>query len=714
VPSLKFSVDAALLRELGERLVGRPHIALSELIKNSYDADATIVLVDFASGINGQLVIADNGHGMTFEAFRDYWMRVGSPHKQSVSHSPKLHRRLTGSKGIGRLAAQFLASRIELVTKDPNSDKELVARLDWREAASSGELTEATVEYELRDPATLFPDGSSHGTILMLSDLQQEWNAEALEQLAREIWPLQPPFGNETTAAEAFQVQLLGAPPDVVTRFDAQMRAILDLWDARLRGHLRFESGQCEVELELLFDDGSRRNVSYGVPECDLHEVDFEIRVFRLAGRQPLGVQVEQGRDYLRRFGGVHVYDSGFHLPYYGPEADWLQIEIDHSHRLSRSRLLPDDLQVQEGLNYLPTNSRLYGVVNVDTALERRSTPPDRQTDTLSIQVSRDRLVDNTAYQALRFMVRWAVDYYAMQEASRELNRVEAKRDSEPVGDKTRRADAILDRYRAEIPPVVYRRVKTEIRGLDRATRASSEILERQTGLLGALATAGISALAIEHEVRKHLHGLEAIAASLDAADEAFSPADVAREIRTWTRRVRDTRRLFAPLMDTDTAAIVDRFGARVVLQEVLRAIKYLTPGVVYEVDQVGSAVLLPPATMAEWFAMLQNVLLNAANATLDSQSRRIVARTEHSATRTSLIVEDTGAGLDLANSDELFQPFIRKLELTPERKYLGLGGSGLGLTIVRIVARNRKVRVRFIEPRDSYAAAFEFSWSDD
>ena len=29
MPELKFTVDSALLRELGERLVGKPHIALS-------------------------------------------------------------------------------------------------------------------------------------------------------------------------------------------------------------------------------------------------------------------------------------------------------------------------------------------------------------------------------------------------------------------------------------------------------------------------------------------------------------------------------------------------------------------------------------------------------------------------------------------------------------------------------------------------------------
>ena len=45
--TLFFTIDAALLRELGERLVGKPHIALAELVKNSYDADATEVTIKF-------------------------------------------------------------------------------------------------------------------------------------------------------------------------------------------------------------------------------------------------------------------------------------------------------------------------------------------------------------------------------------------------------------------------------------------------------------------------------------------------------------------------------------------------------------------------------------------------------------------------------------------------------------------------------------------
>src|SRR2546423_640604 len=88
---LHFSVDSALLRELGERLVGKPHIALAELIKNSYDADATKVIVSFEGD---RLSVADNGSGMTFTEFQDYWMRIGSPHKQKIVKSLKFSRPL--------------------------------------------------------------------------------------------------------------------------------------------------------------------------------------------------------------------------------------------------------------------------------------------------------------------------------------------------------------------------------------------------------------------------------------------------------------------------------------------------------------------------------------------------------------------------------------------------------------------------------------------
>ena len=58
----------------------------------------------------------DNGHGMTFEQFRDFWMRIGTPHKDESRVSEYFGRHMTGSKGVGRLSAQFLASQLKLIT----------------------------------------------------------------------------------------------------------------------------------------------------------------------------------------------------------------------------------------------------------------------------------------------------------------------------------------------------------------------------------------------------------------------------------------------------------------------------------------------------------------------------------------------------------------------------------------------------------------------
>ena len=153
---IRFSVDSELLRELGERLVGRQYIALAELVKNSFDADATRVEIRIE---DDYIEVSDNGHGMTYEDFSSRWMRVGSTHKVKEMTSPGLHRPLTGSKGVGRLAVQFLASELEL-TSVPTEDRipqgseseELFAMVNWDTAVQAGELTQATALYDLNEP----------------------------------------------------------------------------------------------------------------------------------------------------------------------------------------------------------------------------------------------------------------------------------------------------------------------------------------------------------------------------------------------------------------------------------------------------------------------------------------------------------------------------------------------------------------------------------
>ena len=89
----QFIVDAAALQELGERLIGRPEIALGELVKNSFDADATIARIEFGED---QIVISDNGTGISEQVFLEHWMRLFTTHKIDQRTSVKFLRPLDG------------------------------------------------------------------------------------------------------------------------------------------------------------------------------------------------------------------------------------------------------------------------------------------------------------------------------------------------------------------------------------------------------------------------------------------------------------------------------------------------------------------------------------------------------------------------------------------------------------------------------------------
>ena len=376
--TISFSVDSELLRELGERLVGRQYIALAELVKNSFDADATKVEIRIQEDC---IEVADNGHGMSFADLRDRWMRVGSTHKSKQAISPEFKRPLTGSKGVGRLAVQFLSSELELTSVPKKSrvpvgsaPEEMLVIVDWDSAVHAGDLTQATAEYDLSEPNAHFPSEMPHGTTVRLSKLKHEWSPKEFELLAREVWFLQPPFRSLTRSAKnegtGFQVNLSSSDDKAVAAFNTQMSSILDLYRSRIVGRLEPEenpdsnSGKRTIQMSLELEREPAQGYRYEIPvnstdQCLIDGLEFEIRIFNLQHRQAYGIPVQQARKYLADYGGVHIYDAGFRIPYAGAEADWLGLEIAHSHRLHASQLLPAELNVPTGLNDLPTNSRV-------------------------------------------------------------------------------------------------------------------------------------------------------------------------------------------------------------------------------------------------------------------------------------------------------------------------------------------------------------------
>lgn len=725
MPILNFTVDSKLLEELGERLVPRPSIALAELVKNAYDADAHLVEIEFRPE-EDFIRVRDDGHGMTFEEFRDFWMRIGTTHKAEGDRvSPYLGRHMTGSKGVGRLAVQLLAHKLRLCTVPTETGDGrvvgLVARVDWNKAVKAGELTRAAVKYRKFDTDLLL----NHGTELTLVGLKHLWEPDDLKELAREIWYLQPPFrrpSDRLPEKERFEIELIGVE-EARREFEDQLAAIMEIQTARLMG--QYQDGEVQLVVEF-WSRGSpykRSHYTYRLedaphhtgrydPKKNLSWAEFEIRIYTLSGRQPKGLRLDDVKAYMNRFAGVHVYDGGFRLPYYGdPKNDWLKLEYDHAHRTFVSALLPKEIddayRHTERLRFLPTLRRVLGVVHVDTSIEPN----------LHIAITRDRLMETKAFQDLVYIVRYAFDQYAYDEALRHYEEKEKSKPTVTISERLERVEDVLSMYRHEIPPTVYEALTSNVEQALQVVQSEQERRLAQLALLGPLATAGVSAIAIQHELRKQFGWLQSVIERLRSVrnrDEIgiHELTRISDDLEAWLERARATNAIF-DYMTGETIEDRQRYKARIVIEDVVRQVAFLARGIDIDYEDIDPSLYLPEASYAEWAAIFQNVLTNAFNAMRESSVRYVKIDTRRSDSERVISVQDTGCGIDLGRADEFFEPFVRDIETPRSLASMGYGGTGLGLTIVRLLAERTGCRVMFVEPEPGFSTAFVLQWQE-
>ncbi len=735
----QFSVDAALVRELGERLVGRDHIALAELAKNAYDADAANCSIRI---FDDYIEIADDGHGMSEAVFLDHWMRIGTTHKADRQFSEKFRRPLAGSKGIGRLSVQFLAEEMELYSTSPERpNSALYAIVDWRGIEQGKDLATFNVDWDFISDVPDYAAGSLTGTLIRLKNLKTEWTAETLRSLGGEIWTLRSPFGRRSRAgsAEEFVIDL-DAPKIAGAReaFDAAQTALFDNWRARIKGNLtrgrRGEPALVSLEFRPGYPDGSSDAEDFSetvplpvrtgpdAPEPFVDEASFEILVFRTEGRQAGGLSVRNVRDYLAKFGNVSLYDAGFRLPYYGGSnetggQDWLGVAVDQARRLNVSKLLPDRLQASSRyMQDLPAPGRIFGAVHVNTGHEAAAARAEGALR-LQIQPGRDRLHNNAAFVQLRDLVRFSLDLYAFRYRQLSLRAAEREMPKEPPSRTIDRSLATIERNRDDIPTTVYREVREDVLGAKKAAAAAERTFEERIAALAPLATAGMTALALNHELARETRFMQAASDRLRQMAEARSLPelkDMADQFDELRGRLASIQALFAPLLSEADSAPTERLRALPVIQQIVGSMRPLLPGVEVDFTGVLGTLRFPVGSFAEWSAIIQNALANAWNATLDS-SRRIISfdSGRDRSGRDRLLISDTGGGLamPLSASDVLFEPFERRFEISDDNRSIAIGGQGLGLTLIRMLSARIGARARFVKPLENFSTSLEISW---
>lgn len=186
-----------ILSLLGEQLIGSDNLAIFELVKNSYDADANNVVVEFIdlNTPDQKIIIEDDGHGMSPEVIQNVWLTIGTDYKRGEKRkpSPRYKRTSLGNKGVGRFAVHILAKEIVLETQTFGSLFSNRLKINWANLIASGEyIQDLKVEIELVGQP-LFPKGQ--GTRIILSQLTTEkWSKSILRDLARKIESIKNPF----------------------------------------------------------------------------------------------------------------------------------------------------------------------------------------------------------------------------------------------------------------------------------------------------------------------------------------------------------------------------------------------------------------------------------------------------------------------------------------------------------------------------------------
>ena len=275
-------------------------MALAELVKNAYDADAETVHLTIDRSESGRILIEDNGHGMTTEEFKRYWMRVGSQHKRDQKRSRRFLRPFTGSKGIGRIATQMLSKSLRIISvTGATPTRRLLAHLEWATAINTGDLVNVVVriaEEKLRKP-------QGHGTTIVLEvSVTNGRRPTSVIWLQRSGSFSHPLAGSSTTPrkqAVTFEVRLSGVDESHEAAFRDQMSGVLGLWTARAVGEVR----EGEYAMSLQFRGQEPTRFAPGANKISLSRAHFELRFFELSGRQPRGIRVKDARDYLSSSG---------------------------------------------------------------------------------------------------------------------------------------------------------------------------------------------------------------------------------------------------------------------------------------------------------------------------------------------------------------------------------------------------------------------------
>lgn len=482
-----FKPRARMLVLLGDQLIRDAGIAVFELVKNSYDADATNVrvLLDHVSQPHyGKIIVEDDGCGMDWEQVVNVWLEPGTDYRQQQKlagyRTPRFNRLPLGEKGVGRFAAHKLGKRIILISRKLGSP-EVVVTIDWNAVSSTRYLSDTSVQVSEREPVHFIRENT--GTRIEISDLNEEIGRGTIRQIYRAITSVCSPF----RSPNEFSATLRLIPDDNSLSGLATIEKVLEL--APYRATCLIDKGTLTYDYDFVPVRGmdkvagrSIRDRKLDVPDLDLFSGEtaakigpllLEFRIYDL-DTQTLEYAVSDRRgfkDFLKQNGGIRVYRDGVRVYDYGEYGnDWLE--------LGEGRVNQPAARI--------SNNQVIAAVHLDGSQSRG----------LIEKTNREGFIEDSAYLLFRSMVRFTLTQIVF-ERNHDKDRVRAlysqRSLKEPVISELTELRSILDKL---LQPSVANEIKPLV------DRVENQYVEMRERLLTA-AGAGLTLSTVIHEVEK-------------------------------------------------------------------------------------------------------------------------------------------------------------------------------------------------------------------
>ena len=520
-----FRTRARIVNQLGEQLIKNESIALLELIKNSYDADASTCLVsitDPTSTEDGKIVVEDDGHGMSYETLTSAWLEIGTSDKIDRNkpdrpyRSPTFGRLPLGEKGIGRLGAHRLGRRVQVVTRQ-SEGPESVLEVDWDDIETSKYIEDLPIRVFHRDPVVFL---SSAGTRITITHLRLPWTRRMARECARVVTSLNSPFDSNDSFRVDFGIPDSDWLKGILT-FEAIEEYKLFSFDITMAGNsiteFTYEFSPWDTmkklqQRKITIDDAAAKSVARmmykkgnGYVDIDLDK--YAIGSVRLRGVifdrdtrvLSLGVQDKMGlKKYLNTNGGIRVFRDNMRVLDYGELGnDWLD--------LGGRRVNMPAKRI--------SNNIVLGAVCLDRAASKD----------LIEQANREGFLENDAYRELFRALRFAIDRVeSFRKTDKDLLRsfYGPKQTSEPVVSSI-----------GELKDIVTKKVNDEPtrNEINRYLGRIETEYDRITGSLLKSAGAGLNLIIVIHQIEKILKDIRemirshASSATLEARVQTLS-----------------------------------------------------------------------------------------------------------------------------------------------------------------------------------------------